>query len=509
MSTWTGAVSTDWNNAGNWTTGGTGTGIPSATVDAIFSGTPTRACVLGANRACRALTFTGYTSTVDLATFTLTTNNNITFQADQSSRILGTTGTLVSGATQTITSNNGVWPLNYQIANVSGIIITISGDMRVTGSLLMTGGTITVNGNNLFIGTNIATGTTLLGTTNLIMNGSGTYSGNGETNLEINTIGTVIVTGSVTFTRRFIVATTGTVTMTAANVTIRNTTTVDVNGKTVGNLTHTFGAINQTITYLSDIYCSNFTIGNGTNTYNGPGQIYASGNYAFGGTSLGSLIVNLIGTGTIGTGTMGLSCVIASSGNYTLSATLTLGTGISFTSAIGAVLNAGISTVTINNVVTISTLGLSWNNITISAGATITINSLFYIVGTLAITSGTITFAGTFGWTCGTLTCSTTSSVIVLQSGITYTTTTSVTMLGTNAGKILMRSNAPTTAYAIWTLQNPASQSMTYVSATAIDSSLGMTIYSFGGIISTAAPVPTLNWGLGASQGTKAFTFVS
>ena len=508
MSTWTGAVSTNWNDALNWGPGGTGTGIPSATVDAIFSGVVPNPCILGAPRACRALTFVGYTSTVDFATFTLTTANNITFQADQSSRILGSTGILILGAAATITSNTGTWPLNFQITNFGTAAITLAGDMRISGSYLSNGGSRTINGNIMYVGGNMTQGTQNLGSTNFVMDGSGTYSGNGATSLEINTTGTVIVTGAVIFTRRFIVATTGTVTMTAANVTISNTTTVDVNSKTIGNLVHSFSAI-QTITYLSNIYCSNFTIGNGASIYNGPGQIYASGNYVFGGASSGSLIVNLIGTGTIGVGTMGLSCVIAATGIYTLAATLTLGTSISFTSATGAVLNTGISTVTVSNGVTISTLGLSWNNITIFASATITINSLFYIVGTLAITSGTTTFTGTAGWTCGTLTCSTASTIIVLQSGVTYTTTTSVTMLGTNAGKITMRSNAPTVSYAIWTLQNPASQSMVYVSATAIDSSLGMTIYSFGGIIGTTAPVPTLNWYNGASQGTKAFTFVS
>jgi hypothetical protein len=508
MSTWIGTVSTDWNNVLNWGPGGTGAGIPSATVDAIFSGTPVNACVLNGNRACRALTFTGYTSTVDLATFTLSASGNITFQADQSSRVLGTTGRLISVTSHTITSNAGTWPLDYQITNL-GLTITISGDMRIAGSWVSSGGgTQTLIGAfNIYVGTNVTMAGTLSSVaTNIIMNGSGTYSGNGTTNLEINTTGTVVVTGTVNFTRRFIVAVTGTVTMTAANVTINNTTTIDVNGKTVGNLTHGFSAT-STVTYLTDVYCSNFSIGNGTNIYNGPGQIYASGNYVFGGASSGSLIVNLIGTGTIGVGTMGLSCVIAATGTYTLGVTLTLGTSISFTSATGAVLNTGISTVTVSNGVTISTLGLSWNNITISASATITINSLFYIVGTLAITSGTTTFSGTAGWNCGTLTCSTASTIIVLQSGVTYTTTVNAVMLGTNAGRITMRSNAPTVSYAIWTLQNPATQSMVYVNAQGINSNAGMTIYSFQGVILTS--LPALNWFNGASQGTKAFTFVN
>lgn len=502
MSTWTGAVSTDWNNAGNWTTGGTGTGIPSATVDAIFSGTPTRACVLGANRTCRALTFTAYTSTVDLATFTLTTNNNITFQSNQSSRILGSTGTLISGSTQTIASNTGTWPLNYQIANVAPTI-TLSDDMRVTGSLTMSGGTMNVNGFSLYIGGNVTTTSALQGTTNLIMNGSGTYSGVGSSNLEINTSGTVVVTGTVNFTRRFIVAATGTVTMTAANITINNTTTVDVNGKTVGNLTHGFSLGSQTVSYSSDIYCSNFTLGNGTNTYNGPGKVYASGNYALGGGNSGSLVVTLTGTGTISTGTMGLSCVINSSGTYTLGATLILGSGISFTCTT-ATLNTATSTVTISNGVTISTSGINWYNITIVASASITISQLLSITNILSL-SGSATFAGTAGWTCNTLSLTAAGAfTITLQNGITYTTTTAATLTGgTNAARYTMTSN-DATIRAIWTLSNGASQSLTYVNGTRIDSSGGQTIYTFGGTLTD-----TINWLLLTTPGTVAYTFVN
>ena len=215
------------------------------------------------------------------------------------------------------------------------------------------------------------------------------------------------------------------------------------------------------------------------------------------GTYLNNIVVNKIGG----------AVVTAAAGNITwgaANAVLTLNSTVNFSTNSNTFILSG-TPLTINN-----SSASQFFNMTVPNIRVLNINNnTTPILGTLAL-GGNATFAGTHGWTCGTLTCSLASSVIILQSGVTYTTTTSVTMLGTNAGKILMRSSAPTTAYAIWTLQNtPASQSMVYVSATAIDSSLGMTIYSFGGIISTAAPVPTLNWALGASQGTKAFTFVS
>jgi hypothetical protein len=371
MSTWTGAVSTDWNNALNWGGGGIGIGVPNAGVDAIFSGTPVNACILGAPRACRALTFVGYTSTVDLATFTLTTNNNITFQSDQSSRILGSTGILSLGAAATITSYTGTWPLNFQIANFGTTPVVLADDMRVSGSYLSSGGSRVINGFSLFVGTNLTSLSTHSGTTNFIMNGSGTYTGAAACNLEINTSGTIVITGSIILKRRFIITNVGPITMTSANVSIQDTTTVDLGGRTIGNLSHGFTAT-STVTYLTDVYCSNFSIGNGTNTYNGPGQIYASGNYVLGSSS-GSLIVNLTGTGTITGTAMGLSCTIASSGTYTIGAILTLGPNISFICTTPT-LNTGTSTVTISNGVTIVPSTVNWYNITILAGATITIN---------------------------------------------------------------------------------------------------------------------------------------
>jgi hypothetical protein len=144
---------------------------------------------------------------------------------------------------------------------------------------------------------------------------------------------------------------------------------------------------------------------------------------------------------------------------------------------------------------------------TVPNGVTLNINNnTTPILGTLSLL-GSATFAGTHGWTCGTLTCSASNSIIILQASVTYTTTTSVIMLGTNAQRITIRSNAPTVTYAIWTLQNPATQSMVYVNAQGINSNAGMTIYSFQGVVLTS--LPALNWFSGASQGTKAFTFVS
>jgi hypothetical protein len=495
MPIWRGTTSTDWNTASNWVIDGSGnTGVPTSTTDAIFDSLSVNPCVMGASRNCRDLTFTAFPSTLTVATFNLNVFRNIVFQANQSSRIIGTTGTLVCNANSSITSNLGTWPLNYSIANVTNITMTLVDDMRVAGSYTVSGGVRIFNGNILYIGGNVTSSSIHGGTTNLVMNGSGTYSTSGGQlwNLEVNTTGSIIITGTVTFTRRFIITAAGSITMTAANVGITDTTTVNLGGRTIGNLTHNFNAGSQIVTYLTDVVCGNFTIGNGTNTYNGPGKIFAFGNYTVSaGAGIGSLVVELKGTGTISTGIMYLVTILNSSGTYTLGASLQISNNFTCQTL---TLNTATSTVTVTSGVILNTLGINWYNITIPTGATITINQLLSISNNLTL-SGTNTFAGTAGWTCANLLCSTISSVIILQNSVTYTTTTSVNMLATAANPITMRSNTPTVTRAIWTLNHTATQSIVYVNSQGVDSNAGQTVWTFGGVITTAL-VP-LNWNVG------------
>lgn len=439
MSLWTGAVSTDWGNPLNWTVGGTGTGVPSATVDAVFSGTPVRACVLGANRACRALTFTGYTSTVDFATFQLTTSNNITFQADQTSRILGTTGRLVVGGTCTITSNTGIWNLDIQFQNI-GFTFALPDDMRIIGSYIGSGGgTQTFTGvGNLYIGGNVTMTGTRSSSGNLIMNGSGTYTGTAASDLEINTTGTVVVTGTVQFTRRFIITAVGTITMTAANITFQNSTTVDLGGRQVGTINHSFSLSSQTITYSTDLYCTSFAFGNGANTYNGPGKVYCSGNFALNaGTGSGNLVIELNGTGSISTGSTGIAVIINTVGTITLGATLTINNTFTYTAG---TVNTVTSTVTINNGVTISSNPINWYNISIAASATVTFSSLFTVTNTLTLL-GSATFIGAFGWITNNFTHGGAATTCTLKAGNTYVVNGIFTMIGTAASRALLVSN--------------------------------------------------------------------
>jgi hypothetical protein len=132
------------------------------------------------------------------------------------------------------------------------------------------------------------------------------------------------------------------------------------------------------------------------------------------------------------------------------------------------------------------------------------------VIGTLSL-AGNAIFTGTDGWTCGTLSLTAAGAfTITLQNSVTYTTTTAVILTGgTNAVRYTMTSNSGTIR-AIWTLNNGATQTLTYVNGTRIDSSGGQLVYTFGGTISTT-PVgaETLNWALLTAPGTVVHTFVS
>jgi hypothetical protein len=507
--------------AGNWIGG-----LPTNTTDAIFDGSVSnRNCIINTTGLV-CLNFTiqnGYTGTI---TFTnaLTVRGNITFIT--SVNFAGPNGitcqTLVVAPTLTYNSNNKPFNLPFTLSHntvtinfVNTWTVTNFTSTNISGNPhIYNGGTVNITGN--LTGGQI----TSTSTTQFVLTGTGTFSTtqNWSPPTEINTSG-VITVGNITlangcvfkYTTASSILATGTVTVGVA--------TLDLQDIPFNNFT-LLG--NGTITLLSNANFLNSTFGgtNTTATLNGVGQRFnVRGNLNIGQASGflgGTGILALRGSGTISSAAAALgsnNSAIAvdlelnTSGTYTVTSNMSVAAnGKTFTRTNGLI-NWSTFTLFINGSRTFDTNGIVFNNVSISASITTTITNLFTIAGTLSIAGGITTFTGASGWICGTLTCSTPAATIVLQSGITYTTTTNVIMLGTNAQRITMRSNAPTASYAIWTLENPATQSMVYVNAQGIDSNAGMTIYSFQGVVLTS--LPALNWFSGAYQKTKSFTFVN
>jgi hypothetical protein len=174
----------------------------------------------------------------------------------------------------------------------------------------------------------------------------------------------------------------------------------------------------------------------------------------------------------------------------------------------GTIIASG-STITVGTSATprISTNPILWGNLTSTSTNTIDIRTPLLISSSLTFgAGGNLTFTGSAGWTCANLVCSNTSRTLTLansSTGAVYRTTTSASLTATAAGPILMTSDNATTR-SLWTLDYGANQSLIYVSGTRIDSSLGQTIWTFGGL-----RTDTVNWATGSRPGTSAYTFVN
>jgi hypothetical protein len=450
------------------------------------------------------------------------------------------TGTLVTtGATLiffncSVRSNGINWGTINGSSNVGNSIITLLDDMACNSITGFGSFTATWNGFNMNInGDIIITSIGILGSTvfNIIGTGSQSWAGGRLGNpVKINkssgtfTMSSACIYGNGTGTNPLFehisgpVVTTGSTFSIGGNCQVKSNV-LDPNAIVFNNL----GFQNQTYTAT---LIDNMTVNSFTPDGGGQGAGLINGNTLFirGDITIGSLgvnaffggttIFNISGTGnqtwnSTSTSTLRNSIVInKSSGTLNLTGTIRWGLAGNTLTYSQGVINSGTSTLisTSGTIFNLTTTGFSlydWN----PAVGTVAINTQPLVVNSNLTISGSTTFTGTSGWTCVNLLCSTISSVIVLQVGITYTTTNSATLTGTNAGRITMRSSAPTVSYAAWTLQNPATQSIVYVNGQGIDSNAGSTIWSFGGTINTSL-IP-LNWSSGSQPATKAFTFVS
>jgi hypothetical protein len=457
--------------------------------------------------------FNGVVGSINFSAGTLIPNTQL-FRVQNTSNVtinLGTNSfynatlnsTIILASAMNITNN-----LTFLTANLTGAF-----DITVNGNL--TGGSVTQNspGRKIKV-TGITTGTCTI--TNFSFIGSNlanTYK------LEIDcNANNFVMTGLSTTnnaTIDYLATNTGTFTATGSSLNFQggalNISMVGRGDTYVWGTIQNTGGLGQILTLLSDVYVNAIgTISNAT-SINGIGfTLNVFGNVGTMAAISGTATLKFIGssnatwTQTAATTNALAAIVFAKTGlatvnipnNFTYTGTITYTSGaVNHT----ATLTLGSSTMNTSNLV-------PWNNITISAGATITINSLLLITNNLTL-SGASTFAGTAGWDCGNLIHSIAGTFnIILRQLITYRTRSSVNITGglaTAARPTMISSDA--TNLAIWTLDPGATQTLIYVNGTRIDSSLGQTVWTFGGTISAA----TKNWNNGTRPGTSAYTFVN
>lgn len=370
--------------ASNWSlsSGGPADGaVPTQTDNAIFDANSGNATV-NATLQCASIDFTGY-ATVITMTSGIESFGAITLSAAMT--ITGTGSLTVESLAATLTSNGKTWPNAFVFGtnSASAHVYTLADDWTISGDIAFGNGFTAsnqINGNRIFAGagmTSSGTGPVFTGTTDVILNGTGTisYGGNSQfgLDLEINTAGTITITGTFNYRTGTFLYTAGTVVTSGSTLVAINSGTWNLNGITWNNV-----VLANTITLGSNLTIGGATTFNGsTPTVNGAFNVNIGGNITVTGTVSGTSTFVFNGTGTwSGSGTLGLNTTINTSGTVTVSGTVNFGAsgGVTLTYTAGTVVTTG-STLRMANVATLNTNGISWNDFTIVTGGPITLSS--------------------------------------------------------------------------------------------------------------------------------------
>ena len=517
---------TNWGTTTNWLENA----IPTTADDVIFDANSGN-CNLNVNGVCRSFDANTYgAKTWSLNSNSINVGTGI-FRLGTGMIVTGN-GTFIRNTnvagTMTMTSNGVVWPGNVTFAiNATGMSWadnwTILGNFLFGGFASVTGtATITIGGSLTNAGGVSASPNS---TATYVLNGTGTLDGNFTMLIVINTSGIITLPTSLRpGTLNYITA--GNVIVNPGHTYIMRdgsshlTDRTSTGGSKI-NFFNLTGFQSGTVTLLSNLTVTNNYTNNVNVAFAGGFTIFIAGNLLSNGfilnPSLTKTTLELNGPTSSTVQSTAVPAAIYTNLiiNKSAGATVTFLSNILFGDATfpnsilqltAGFVNPGSFTITTNASCVINNMTL--NNLTV--GATVTQNTANTINGTLLVNIST-TFAGTAGWTCGTLICTTTtaSRTITLQNSVTYRTTTGVQLVGTTANTITMISNNASIR-AIWTLDYGATQNIIYVNGTRIDSSLGQTIWTFGGLISTTPlGAETLNWRTGTRPGTIAYVFLN
>ncbi len=321
-----------------------------------------------------------------------------------------------NGASATI---NGTWTNNTTSsasAIDNGLHYGGAGTATLSGSATI-GGPITVSSGTLQLGTNVATTmyntSSSAGYANLSVASSATFNPNGKTlttasgktNMDIS--GILLVDGA-TFGGQYIGF------VTTANTTLQNNSTVRYTGTSTPITGFTNGYYNVTIgngtTVFSNSSSSNITV---------KGTLTVSANATWSPASASTLTLSAATSGIVNNGTLTLNSMTVSTtptlqsqynASYTVTGTLTNGSGVTFAPTGGTITMSGAGTGITN-----SGTALTFNNLIIATTPTTQYSSSYNIAGTLTVNNG-VTFAPSGG----TITLSSNSSSISNSGTLTF-----------------------------------------------------------------------------------------
>jgi hypothetical protein len=402
--------------------------------------------------------------------------NNITVTGNTTltTNDLYTKGLLTLGSTSNavvINATSGIKTLTSSGGITTGVT---SGSVVCNANIKATGGTLRGNPSNAgFIS---LTGYTFEIDGNITLSNTGyfyLYGGASSTGIFKWTSGVVTSTGSLIQFNAMVIDSAG---MVFNRVTILNgtgqTTTLTTNLTTTGVVTLGNSTITQTI--------------NGS-------MLTAGGGVTLSGTStiiLGTTILRVSGGSIASVSAVQLRLHLELAGNVNFSTNLFYNTG-SLTYISGTITFSPVVTLTSSTSLTFNTNGMTWNNITFTtSGSTLTLLSNFQMSGLLN-TSGSFTFVGAFDADLGSITTTIAGSILTLVAGQTYNLTGAITLAGTLSAPIQLRSSStPSVAYFNSVNNGTSTRDVGFVTTADIDSSGGLTIYDYKGIITNN----TTNW---------------
>lgn len=476
----------NWDSTTNWAAtdgGASGASFPIAG-DTVFLTALSGAGTLSINvaSACSSIDFTGFTGTLGGAA-TLT-GGTITLAATMTNSYIGTFN--ISG-TSTITSNG------IQIANISFLTsnVTILGTLSVTNLNLaavtiINGSEIHIYGDISAANAGVSSGTSLwkyVGTGTISTTGNGTI-GNDFT---IDTVGN-LNSGNVRFNNSDVTCINGTVTG-SLNWTIMGSCSLDLDGVHFGSVLINS---NSTITLLSNLSTTTYTVSSSPNV-NGF-TIYTT-NFVTATTTTadGTTIIEINGSSPC-SWTYTSGGVLTNPVIINTSSTLTLGTAIrvrtgGITRLMGTV-DASATTLVLSGTTPLDTAGITWNAISITAAATLTLNSLL-TANSINLPNANVGFTGSSGFTTSSITNTaiTANRTITFKAGNTYTITSSMVLNGlSNTSRISFVSSVAS-SYTNIVLQSGADCKLKWINATDADSSAGRLITTQYGSL-----LRTINW---------------
>jgi hypothetical protein len=408
--------------------------------------------------------------------------------------------------------------------------ICVINTFNTEGSIIQ-GRNVVLNGSNIHLNGNFSTSArTISGSSQFIFQGTGTYFHDSSTpNLFGPGVGC-----------DFIVNTSGTMTVISQYLVRRGGFFNVISGTVIPNgailmITDSFiSSFSSPGVVWGGLYLDSFNPTNGASVFSAvtdfqtsgevrtlqtsnPPAIY--GNVLLSGSCRFNSITNgyIYGTGTIrmrGAGFLSMSGSSGTANQGYLACNVSFESGSNQIDIIGTlryrdgtitytsgVINATNNTLNLLAASTLNTEGMTWGTITNLASLTVTLNST---LSANTITGGnSLSFGGSFGFYTNNLNYTIAGGTLTLGAGNFYYVRQSLFTRGTLASRALFTSSS-VSLISYFTLVDSATQDVGFTSATRINSSLGQTIYTRKGVLTT-----TTNWSLLANPVTVYKSFIS